>query len=262
MSRNERLRDRYEAMHDQGPDAWFDSGDLERNLILKMGQPWEGKTVLEVGCGEGDLVKKLFIEGADVRGIDYSQNAIYTAMEKHPGIKGLFSYGSYREYVDPHVDIVVMQGVLEHLDDPFKELAWMFETWQPATIITSSPGFLNVRGIVWHTLAALGAVMSKTDLHYLNPWDFYNYCLPRNLKLGMESCDTGWASGHKMTQDLRKRIPLAAKDGDLWRKKMGVKLDAITPDRLNRLMVWLELCGDRIPEHRLGGATICYRIDR
>ena len=67
-----------------------------------------------------------------------------------------------------------MQGVLEHLDDPFTELKWMMDNLltEKGDVITSSPCFLNTRGIVWMTLDMLGAVMSKTDLHYLDPWEF------------------------------------------------------------------------------------------
>ena len=69
---NEGLQEQYEAMHTQGPDAWFDPGELERNLILRMGQPWEDKKVLEIGCGEGELVKKMYIEGAE-RGKEFME---------------------------------------------------------------------------------------------------------------------------------------------------------------------------------------------
>jgi SAM-dependent methyltransferase len=239
-------------MHTRGPDAWFDSGALERDLIRKMGEPWNGKIVLEVGCGEGDLLKQLYIEGAEILGLDYSDTAISTARERHPGIAEKFISCSYRDMPYDGPDVVVMQGVLEHLDDPFAELAWMFRTWRPKTIITSSPGFLNIRGIVWHTLAAMGAVVSKTDLHYLNPWDFEWFCFTHGYKLTMESCDDNWASGPKMADDLRKRIPLALKDGGLPAMK-----------DLEKFLGWLQVAGCIMPEHdKLGGATICYRIDR
>jgi hypothetical protein len=83
---------------------------------------------------------------------------------------------NYREMRSGLYGRLVMQGVLEHLDDPFGELQWMIEHFKPKTVITSSPCFLNPRGIVWKTLDMLGAVMSKTDLHHLNPWEFEAFC--------------------------------------------------------------------------------------
>jgi hypothetical protein len=132
------------------------------------------------------------------------------------------------------------------LDDPFVELQGMIKHFKPKTVITSSPCFLNPRGIVWMTLDMLGAVMSKTDLHYLNPYQFENFCDDHGYKLEMQDCDYLWGSGIDMVKDLRKRIPLALKDGDLPEK---------SPDKL---IDWLAY----LPGNCRGvGATMVYRIE-
>jgi hypothetical protein len=122
----------------------------------------------------------------------------------------------YREVVNKF-DRIVMQGVLEHLDEPFQELKWMMDNLlvPGGDVITSSPCFLNPRGIVWMTLDMLGAVMSKTDLHYLNPWDFSDFCHDNHLKMTWQSCDESWGVFEGMIDDFSKRIPLALKDGGL-----------------------------------------------
>lgn len=91
----------------------------------------------------------------------------------------------------------------------------MIDHFKPKTVITSSPCFLNPRGIVWMTLAMVGAVMSKTDLHFLHPWQFEEFCQKRGYRLRMEDCDDDWGNGKAMILDYKKRLPLALKDGNL-----------------------------------------------
>jgi len=245
---NKDLQAKYDEMHQQGPSSWFDDGKLERELILKMGEPWEDLSVLEIGCGEGDLLKMMHKKTLGIQGIDYSKSAIDTAREKHPEL--VFYYGDYKELYElgfGSVDVIVMQGVLEHLDDPFGELKWMIDNFKPKTIITSSPCFWNTRGIIWHTLDMLGAVMSKTDLHYLTPSDFRNFCAKYNYKITVSDIDQDWSEGDKMISDLKQRIPLALKDGNILFKRA----------KLDKFINWL----DDKPGALEWGAVACYRID-
>lgn len=202
--------------------------------------------MLEIGCGEGDLCAMISEAGASVQGIDYSTNASRAAIMRGRAV----ICSNYKNFKGEYRRIV-MQGVLEHLDDPFGELAWMIERFEPKTIVTSSPGFLNPRGIVWMTLHMLGAVMSKTDLHYLNPWQFEDFCKERGYVLTMESTDNDWGYGARMVEDFCKRIPLALKDGGL----KAHNLDWLS------LIGWLHRASAMIPAGPLNGATICYRID-
>lgn len=232
-------------MHKQGSSSWFGDGWEERQTILKVGEPWKGKHVLEVGCGEGELCGLMATGGAKTVGIDYSHEAIEKASEIRPDL--IFVEGDYRQWKAKQVDVLVMQGVLEHLDSPFIELQWMIEHFKPKTVITSSPCFLNPRGIVWMTLDMLGAVMSKTDLHYLHRWEFEDFCNEHKYKLTMETCDWSWGNDMDMQNDLRKRIPLALKDGNL----------PCNIEKVEKLLYFLWDSG----LHCDLGATVVYRID-
>lgn len=248
---NEELRAKYDEMHAQGVTSWFSDGREERGTILKMGEPWDGLSVMEIGCGEGDLTAMINLQDANCLGVDYSQEAICKAKLRHGDLnetEGVtYLCANYRDTVG-NMDRIVMQGVLEHLDDPFGELQWMIEHFQPKTVITSSPCFLNPRGIVWMTLHMLGAVMSKTDLHFLDPIDFERFCMRRQYRLTREHCDWDWGNGLAMMEDLRQRIPLALTDGELP-----------VPDSktLDKFLDWLI----RLPSFKAAGATMVYRID-
>jgi 2-polyprenyl-3-methyl-5-hydroxy-6-metoxy-1,4-benzoquinol methylase len=240
---NKDLKAKYNEMHKQGSTAWFSDGWNERNAIIDMGEPWRGLNVLEIGCGEGDLAAMLVIAGAWYHGIDYSEEAIKKARSKYPEV--MFSasvdykdldfvfkeWGEYYKY-----DRIVMQGVLEHLDEPFRELKWMIDNLlKPGgDVITSSPCFINPRGLIWMTLDMLGAVMSKTDLHFLHPWDFQSFCDSNNYELKNDiDVDISWGNGKEMIEDLRHRIPLALKDSGVINYNDDQK-------NINSFMEWLE----------------------
>lgn len=257
---NKELQDIYDKMHKQGPSSWTNNGDEERQTILDLGKPWMRLRVLEIGCGEGDLCEMMFGEGGFVFGIDYSAEAINKARLKHPQ----FFLNSY--YLRPFKkvcdykdikntapwDRVVMQGVLEHLDDPFKELKWIIDNLlvEGGDIITSSPCFLNLRGLIWMALNMVGAVMSKTDLHYLNQWEFAEFCKVNEYILHMKSCDYDWGDGTGMLEDFKKRIPLAILDA-------GIPHD---PSDIDKFLEWLDKATDYMRYTSPNGANMVYHI--
>ena len=125
---NESLKARYDEMHSKGSSSWFSDGCEERETILDIGEPWKGLRVLEIGCGEGDLCNMIHDRGALVLGIDYSGAAIAKAHGKFESELGGtldFMTINFHKYTSENSDRIVMQGVLEHLDDPFTELQWM-----------------------------------------------------------------------------------------------------------------------------------------
>lgn len=246
---NEALREKYEEMHARGPTAWFGDGQEERALILKMGQPWTGKTVLEIGCGEGQLCSMMAENGAKVVGIDYSHTAIAKAQESYPHLE--FASKNYRE-VSGKGARVVLQGVLEHFDNPWDELLWIMKNLveDHGDVITSSPAFVNPRGFIWMALHAAGAVMSKTDIHFLNPWEFESFAQKHGFSIDWRSCDFDWANGAKMVEDLTQRLPLALRDG-------GIRIDNT---RLAELLIWIKTAAPWQPLAM--GATAVYRISK
>jgi len=217
------MKEKFEEMHKQGPSAWFDEGYEERHMILSSGWPWAGKTVLEIGCGEGQLAAILASSGArEVTAMDYSENAIDRAMKRFRLPNLTFWNKSYRDWTLPQgatdygYDTLVMQGLLEHLSHPWIEFQWMIDTFQPESIIVSAPCFINLRGYIWVTLQTLfKAVMSKTDKHCLHPWEFMEFAKKNKLYISMLTCEKSWGNGPKMIEDYKKRLPLALRDANL-----------------------------------------------
>ncbi len=192
-------------------------------------------------------------------GLDYSKKVIEIAKEKHAPLVGFYNC-DYRNIIYKDFNRIVMQGVLEHLDDPFTELKWMMDNLltERGDVITSSPCFLNPRGIVWMTLNMLGAIMSKTDLYYLNPWEFEEFCIKNKYGLIIKFCDWNWGWKEAMITDLKKRIPLALQDGKIPYKQ----------DKFQNFMDWLERISGQASKSSTWlsgeafgrGATAVYRI--
>jgi len=246
---NEALREVYNEMHKQGSSSWYGQGEEERELILKMGEPWYmDLVILEIGCGEGDLGKEILRRCPEYFGIDYSEEAIKKALIKDDSS---FACSDYRDSKKRY-NRIVMQGVLEHLDDPFTELKWMMDNLltEKGDVITSSPAFFNPRGFIWMALHTAGAVMSKTDLHFIDGNDVEDFCKKNGYGFGFRTCDFDWANGNRMMEDLRQRIPLALKDGNL------------RMDRIEYLLNWLQNARKTIRWGGDCGATAVYRITK
>lgn len=245
------LKEKYDKMHAQGPSAWFGQGHEERLTILQAGWPWAGKDVLEIGCGEGDLAAMMSSLGAKVVGFDYSEKAIEKFRQKYPSLRA-FEHDYKNIYSDFQYDRIIMQGVLEHLEDPFKELKWMADNLlkEHGDIITSSPNFVNTRGVVWMVLSLLFNVpMSLTDRNFINPVEFNRFVMDNDYKMTCMSCDVSWGWGEDMIEDFKQRLPKALADAKM--NTVGVP----------KLLKWLDTnIPIMLPSGNVHGGTIVYRI--
>lgn len=79
--------------------------DMKHSFVSKYGDglvellaPNRGEKILDLGCGTGDLAKKLDDYGVDVTGIDISENMVLQAQKKYPGIKFLVQDATKLDY--------------------------------------------------------------------------------------------------------------------------------------------------------------------
>lgn len=56
------------------------------NSLIELLAPKQGEKILDLGCGTGDLAKKLYDIGVNIIGVDKSNNMIREAMGKYPNI--------------------------------------------------------------------------------------------------------------------------------------------------------------------------------
>jgi len=230
----------------------FNQAPAER-LILDSMPSWLDLEVLDIGCAEGNLAAMISFAGAKkVDGIDFSQEAIDIAKERI-NIKNVdFVSADYKTITNKY-DVVVMNGVLEHFDNPWEDLEYIAKNLlhDHGYIITASPSFLNPRGYVWMTLALLfDAPMSLSDLHFLNPFDFEEFCEKQNYTLVIKSCDQDWGAGERTIVDFNKRLRNALKDADMDNSKVDL------------LLAWLEKAMPFFQADDFSGATVIYKVGR
>ncbi len=232
---NSDLKAHYEEGH-----VYTSDGEEEEDQIVACAN-WTGKRVLEIGCGEGKLSERIYGLGASVLGIDYANKAEFVEPDLEFGccdytdVKGTF-------------DIVVMKGVLEHMDDPLDTLRFIKETFGAKQIVTSSPNFLNPRGYIWMAFQLLLDVpMSLTDIHYICPFDMKEWADELGGELSYESVDQDWGHGQRLLNDYEKRLKNALNDS-------GVSAD------VPKFIEWLR---KTLPYRNYtadSGATIVYNI--
>lgn len=99
-----------------------DEGDKNRMLnsdpvLWKFAGNITGLKILDAGCGTGYLTRKLRDSGADVIGIDFSENMIDIARAKNPGISFYVdSCSELRSVDDDSQDMIIANYVL--MDTP------------------------------------------------------------------------------------------------------------------------------------------------
>ena len=194
---------------------WY-SGYDESITLARMGDPWKGKKVLEIGCGQGHLASILSYAGAEVTALDYAADEIRRAVDNYDMHRVNFMSGDYRKDLKKQrFNTIIMQGVIEHFDEPLKELKWITDNLiSPASgslLLISVPHWWNPRGFILQTLRLLlDAKISLTDLHYFLPGDIVSLAKNSGWIISKyEICDESRGSGADAIADLVDRIPKA-----------------------------------------------------
>lgn len=239
-----------------GIKAHYDLGhnythkDPETNALRKLIDELPVCKILEIGCGDGELVGYAASHCHSAVGCDYSSHGKEWAQvaAKNRGGPILFEKCHYRDSSAGAVNVVMMQGVLEHMDDPLQTLRDIDNLFDPQLIISSSPCFLNPRGYIWMTLQLLlNAPMSLADIHFISPADMELWAEELGYNVDYHSVDKDWGGGDRMITDFVKRLPKVFSD-------MGIKADT------QALLDWLDHNVDYIETQE--GATMIYQLEK
>ena len=255
MKTNKDLKDHYNEVYKK--DAYkhyYTFTEIEGSMaIIQFMGELGGKRVLEIGSGQGELASMISYAGAEeVVGVDFSSQAVETARKRYDLENVSFQNMDYRD-IEGRYDIVVLQGVLEHFDKPFEELEWILQSLvkPDGFLVTLCPSFLNPRGYVWMTLQLwLDVPMSLSDLHFLCPFDFEDFCKEKGYALDYVSTNQDWGSGEKMLIDFNKRLRNALRDAKMDNSKV------------DELLTWLGRAGKYFQYDKHTGAVVTYKIHR
>lgn len=148
----------FEKYKKQGPYHWEQAfhpirgnaaAQARYNKCIRMLQDaiggLAGKTVLDLGCGDGVLAYRLSRKGAVVYGLDVSKTGIRLAKQQLQTSKGTtvrLLVGSCYDtgFVDNHFDALVSSDVIEHVQDSERFLSEVRRILKPgAKAVISTP---------------------------------------------------------------------------------------------------------------------------
>jgi 2-polyprenyl-3-methyl-5-hydroxy-6-metoxy-1,4-benzoquinol methylase len=214
---------------------------------------WKGKTVMDAGCGTGDMCGLITEAGAQsVLGADYSEEAIAEAKEKYSAPNLTFRCGDVSD-VKETFDIILSNGTLEHMDHPLEVLKqWKEKLNKGGSLILTCPNWLNPRGymlqMLWHLFRA---PITLADLHYLSPMDFEEWANVLGMELVWSTVDHEWGGGQKMVEDFKKRLPNVTRDAG-WK---------VPQEQIDEFLSWLEKCVvPNVSNKKNGGAVGIYHL--
>jgi len=94
-----------------------------------------GKTVLDIGCGNGYVLSRYAMHGATVEGVDITDTAVNLSRKRFElsGLQGHFQTtdGDTLPFPDNHFDIVCSMGVLHHIEDPRPMIKEIYRVLKP-----------------------------------------------------------------------------------------------------------------------------------
>ncbi len=136
------------------------------NSLIELLAPREGERILDLGCGTGDLAKRLFDQGVQVIGVDKSNNMITQASEKYPEIPFFVQDATQLPYTN-EFDAVFSNATLHWVTKPKQALECIYKGLkQTGRFVAEFGGKGNVQTIIDEIIHQLGRDNHRTD----SPW--------------------------------------------------------------------------------------------
>ncbi|MEH1910832.1 class I SAM-dependent methyltransferase [Nostoc sp.] len=150
---------------DQHAFVWQYGEDL-----LKFLNPQPGESILDLGCGTGQLTEKIAQAGAQVMGVDHASTMIEKARQNYPHIR--FDVADATNFqVDKPLDAVFSNAVLHWVKEADSAIASIHQSLKPGGRFVAEFGSKgNVEAIVTALSSALEAF--NISAQTLNPWYF------------------------------------------------------------------------------------------
>lgn len=176
-------------MKKMAPRSVRTSPGMDHRIILDLVRP--GSSVLDLGCGNGDLLALLVKEkGVKAQGIEIDDQAIFECVAKglsvfHDDIdRGLSEYG------DSSFDYVILNQSFQQVRKPDMVLKEALRVG--ARVVIGIPNFAYIRSRLQIFFGGRTPVTpalpykwhDTPNLHFLSILDFIEYCREGHMKIG------------------------------------------------------------------------------
>lgn len=159
------------------------SSDLRPDLRAVAGLIPEGATMLDVGCGEGDLLAWLKREkNVRGRGIELSPSGVKSCLARGLSVIQGDADTDLEFYPDGAVDYVVLSQTLQTLRDPRRVLSHLVRIGRHAVVSVPNFGhwrnraYLAFRGRMPVTRALRHQWYDTPNIHFCTITDFIELC--------------------------------------------------------------------------------------
>ncbi len=224
--------------------------------ILEMLAPQPGESILDLGCGTGQLTAQIADTGAKVVGLDAASSAIAQCRQNYPHIEFVVADGADLAF-ESSFDAVFSNAALHWIHPPTVAVKCIYEALKPkGRFVAEFGGKGNVRQIT----QALNRALNRPDY---NPWYFpsigkystlleqqgftvnYAALFPRPTKLEGENGLANWLemfAGDRFEQlssatktAIVERIeselrPYLYRDGHWWADYYRIRIIATKPE--------------------------------
>ncbi len=136
--------------------------------VLALLAPKPGERILDLGCGDGQLTEEIANSGADVLGIDLSENLLDVARAKGLNVQAL---DGHELSFDGEFDAVFSNAALHWMTDPKRVIEGIYRSLKPGGRFAAEfGGHGNVAAIIT-AMRAVGKQYGG-DIDLAGPWFF------------------------------------------------------------------------------------------